>query len=167
MAFGLATLEQALLDLSATALTACDRPVPARRVRYHGEIAVGCCDGTGFLTVHWNPVTADKTGIPPGMGKPVGKRTADVLLRLYRCWPMLRDDGTFPDDEADDAAEGLAQDLDCLWSALVVAICDGSLAANLNGCDALDLIDASPRRPAGGCAGIEFRLRAQWKPWAA
>lgn len=164
--YGLAALEQEILDLGAAALDACERPVPEKRYRYHGDIAVQCCEDNGIMTVHWNPVVADKTGIPQGVGAPVGKRTADVILRLYRCFPTLREDGTFPDDEGDPQAEGLAIDMDCLWSAFTAAICDGSLAESLAGCDALSLIDVTPRKPAGGCAGISFRFRAQWRPWA-
>lgn len=165
MAFGLAAFETALLNLALDALDACERVAPSRSMLYHGDIAVQCCDGGGLLTVHWNPVTPERTNIPQGMGNPPGKRQADIHLRLYRCFPTLDENGHFPDDAGDDASEELAIDLDCLWSAVTAAICDGTLAANLTGCDALALTDASPRKPAGGCAGIELRVRAAWKPW--
>lgn len=163
--FGLAALEDALLLLAAAALNNCGRPVPDRVTKYHGEIAVGCCDGNGFLTCHWNPAVPDRTGIPQGMGNPMGERAADVMLRLYRCWPTVLEDGTYPDAEANAAAEGLAQDADCIWSAITRAICEGLLAEYLAGCDGLELVSMTPRRPSGGCAGIEWKLHAHWKPW--
>lgn len=163
--FGLAELEQAMLDTASDALDACGLAVPEKQYRYHGDIAVQCCDGDGLMTVHWNPVIPEQTGIPQGMGAPIGKRTADVIFRLYRCFPTLNGDGTFDDNAGDLASAALANDLDCLWSAFTTAICDGELVEFLNGCDALALIDVTPRKPAGGCAGLSFRFRAQWKPW--
>jgi len=169
MAGGLAELEQAHLDLAAAALTACGRPVPdaTKRIRYHGDIAVQSCCDHGLLTCHWNPVTIDRTGIPAGVTKPPGRPSADVCLRLYRCFPTLNDDGTFDDAKADSAAAGLALDLDCITTALLTAICAGTLAEHLAGCAGLELLGATPRKPAGGCAGIEWKVRAQWRAWSA
>lgn len=167
MSGGIAELELAMLDLAADALAACGRPVPDRKLRYHGDVAVQCCDGNGLLTAHWNPVTMDRTGLPPGQlpGMPIGKRQADIYLRLYRCHPTLKADGSFPEDEGDAAVAALANDMDCLVSAFGDAICAGTLNPYLAGCDGLALVSVAPRRPSGGCAGIELRFAAQWQPW--
>lgn len=167
--FGLAELELAMLDLAVAALTDCGRPVPAEDAvnRYHGDPPVQCCDGNGQLFIFWNPARPDRTGIPQGVGSPPGRAQADLFLRLFRCFPSLNDDGSAPVG-FDAASEGLALDLDCLWSGFTAAICaqDGSLAPYLSGFDGLQLIDASPRAVKGGCAGIQLHFLAAWKPWA-
>lgn len=166
MAGGVAALEQALLDLAVEALGECGRPVPdpASVYRYHSDPAVQCCDGNGALFVFWRRAFPDRTGIPANVGAPVGPARIDLFLRLFRCFPTLGDRGEAPKG-LDAEAEGLALDLDCLWSAFTIAICEQTLAANLALCDGLQLIDATPRAPKGGCAGNELHFVAAWKPW--
>lgn len=162
MAFGIAAFESALLDLAVDALTDCNRPVPApsRRYRYHGEPAVQCCDDDGVLYAFWNPALIE----PRDATSPPVRRTADVFLRLYRCFPVLQPDGHAPEG-TDEASEGLSNDMDCITSALIAAMCSGDLAENLTGCTSLAIIGATPRQPRGGCAGVQWQLRASWKPW--
>jgi len=164
--FGVAALEDDLLTLAVDALTTCDRPVPldVDVYRYHGEPTHWKCCDTGTLYTYWKRAFPDRTGIPTGVNSPPGPQRLDVYLRIIRCWPEMHSDGSMPAG-IDAASEGLALDLDCLWSALYSAVCTNALGENLAGCDALQLVDATPRRPLGGCAGIEFRLQAAWKSW--
>lgn len=167
MSGGVAALEQAMLDLAVSALTAGGRPVPdpAQVYRYHSDPAVQCCEGNGDLFVFWRRAFPDRTGIPAGMGSPPGRSKIDLFLRLFRCFPTLGDRGEVPVG-LDAAAEGLALDLDVLWRAFETAICTQSLAANLAGCDDLLMVDASPRSARGGCAGVELHFTAAWRPLA-
>lgn len=164
--FGVGALELDLLGLAVDALTTCGRPVPLEPdvYRYHGiPTHWHCCD-TGVLYTYWKRAYPDRTGIPPAVNNPPGRRKVDLYLRLIRCWPEMHSDGTMPDG-IDAASEGLALDLDCLYSALETAICTNALDAGLSGCDQLQLVDITPRNPAGGCAGIEAHLIAGWRSW--
>lgn len=162
----LASLEDALLGVTTTALAACSRPVPdpAQVYKYHGDPAVWCCDDNGVLYVFWQRAFPERAGIPQGMGKPPGRPKVDIYLRLFRCWPTMGDRGEAPPG-LDAAAAGLAADTDCMWQALTGAICDGSLVDHLSGCDELQLVDVTPRSPKGGCAGVQAHLIAGWAPW--
>lgn len=165
--FGVGALEQDILTLAVGALTTCGRQVPtdAEVYRYHGEPTHWKCCDSGTLYTYWKRAFPDRTGLPLGVNSPPGRQEIDLYLRLIRCWPEMGAGGVMPVG-IDAVSEGLALDLDCLWSALYQAVCTGSLSANLAGCDALQLVDAIPRRPLGGCAGIEFHLIAGWRSWA-
>lgn len=163
---GLGPLLDALLLVSADALDDAGRPKPSTE-KYHGVPPADCCDDPGTLYAYWTSTTPERTGIPQGTGAPMGKRTAEVFLRLYRCWPTIDSAGHFDHAAAELVTEGLDQDLDVVWSVLARGIKLGTFADYLQGCDALNLINAVPRPAAGGCAGVEWHLQAQWKPWSA
>jgi len=163
---GLADLELQLLNLACASLDAACQPVPAlaNRYRYVSEPAVQNCCGDGVIYSYWSRTFPDRTGIPQGVGKPIGRQQADIFLRLFRCFPILNADGSAPDG-LDAASASLTNDMDAIYFGLTKAICDGTLEPYLSGCDSLNLVDITPRQPRGGCAGLSVHLVASWVPW--
>lgn len=168
--FGIGGLEQAILDRAVAALAAAGQPVPddAHVVRYHSDPVVDCCTGTGALFVFWRRASFDRTGLPPNVTNPPGRPVVDLVLRLFRCFPTLHDDGRPPEGaDVDAAASGLAVDADVLWASFTDAICTSAFADSTYGCDNFSLVDMTPRAPKGGCAGVELTFRVGWKRWSA
>lgn len=167
-----------LVTAVESALATRGRPAPVDTWHYHGAGAPGplaCCTveageddfgQDGSLFVHWSREFRSLRFPSPRSGGddaiPAGRATVDIWARLWRCWPKRDADG-FDFAAADAAAQGLADDAECIEATLVAAICSGAFE-NVTGCAQVVLEPIVPIRPAGGCAGVEVHLIASILP---
>lgn len=150
----------------------CGRPVPDRVFRYHGRAPQDCCTDAGVLDVSWDrlfPSTSFPTaagGSEPCPGAPV----TPLTVRYTVCWPVPELQPTVLNVDFagyDALAAELADVADCVSRWLLDLSCDPFLedpyvAAIFDHAPRgrVRLVESSPILPAGGCAGVQWRLNA-------
>ena len=115
--------------------------------RYVALQPVECCSGCGTLT-WWPGIMApeneDDFACP-------GRLLARLHYRLAVCWPTTRDDGTFPQEEAEVIAAQLMDDLAAMSKKIIEMQC----SAQWRG---LRLVDSFTERPQGGCTTARLEV---------
>lgn len=134
---------------------------------YHTRPPADCCPAMGApadVYVWWERVFAVSDKAPPagapfhGCGLPPA---VDVMIRSMTCWPTPAppiDYGSFAA-----ASRYLADVADAGYRSLEALICStsGPQRSVLWGVKGWWLHQATPVRPAGGCAGVEFKVTVQ------
>jgi len=154
----------------------CGQPVPDRVLRYHGTLPDDCCTEPGVLAVSWSegraatefPTSAASMKNDPCASIPI----YTITIRYRVCWPVPDVDESgvqLLDAEWDATAAMLADVADCVARGLLLLKCgaptapvDPLVAAVLDQVARgwLRFVDVSPSVPAGGCAGVLWRLYA-------
>lgn len=159
----------------------CGRPIPSRVLRYHGTLPADCCTDEGDLSVSWADGIASDV-FPTGRNAsavPCAQRTIYTLTVRYRvCTPIPPVDsaGVEVSDPLDARydlfAAMLADTADCIADALIQLSCpvvdpDQYEGAVTDAVQSILFRDATPILPAGGCAGLLWRVYVSPKPAGA
>lgn len=154
----------------------CGVEAPERALRYHGARGMpqDCCTDKGYLVAGWDSEWGSKS-FPRRNSDPrecAIRPAVQITVRYVVCWPIpdLGDGGIRPlDAEWDAKAATLADLADCVTRALIRLSCNkidadhrelADAVLELVNTDQLTYVETSPIDPAGGCAGVLWRVYA-------
>lgn len=155
------TFDELLLELGAVAVTALgegDHPVIDPAVVYHGTPPNEAECSNGLVTVWWAGIAGGDRfpsaspvfdcGSPP---------MVDVTVRWTLCWPIEPTRTPAKTAEAVTLANGAL----AVTLAYMNLVCQRAAALPEVARRGLALVSVTPRRPMGGVAGVDWKLRVR------
>ena len=154
----LVTLAQSLLDVAAAALTAAGQDVPDRVFISASQPPAEPTECAETLAAWPGPLRT--VPVPPLQKRGCTSKTlAELHVTLYRCVPIMQEDGTPPTvAELDASGKSLAVDGWVIWRAVLRAWSDGTLFDDIS-CQSIDLSRGMINLPPlGGIAGWDITV---------
>lgn len=149
-----------VLALVQDQLVACKRPVGQTGVAVGGVVVDDCCAGALFVSpervFRWTTPFPTEVG-PDPVGESSDMIAVTLVVRLYRCVPVLDDNGNAPTSESQEgAALGLLTDAAIVWR----VVTGSGLIAAPSADDPYERagVEQLYEQALGGCMGIETRF---------
>lgn len=152
---------QAVLEAVNAEWPAEAEPLPDLQYVTNGEVAMDGCDVLAVSIERTFPIAGDQSFevLEPGIS--LAQRAAVVVLSLFRCVPIVTDDGEEAVNptaaQLEESALELLMDAQALENAVVAAGED----ERIGGCAGVTLADSNALGPFGGMGGCELRIRVR------